>query len=78
MKRMIAKTDNGWKVDLSEVNPSFETENEREQLSEYLDETRFPYRKKGNEFLFPDSLSESVMLEVLGFFYNGVSEVEVL
>jgi len=78
MKRVIAKTSNGWKLDLSEMNPAFETENEKEQLSEFLDESRFPYRKKGNRFLFPDSLSEGVMLEVIGFFYDGLSEVEVV
>ncbi len=78
MTRVIEKTENGWKLDLSEMSPAFKTESEKEQLSEFLDESRLPYRKKGNGFLFPSSLPEGIILEVLRFFYDGLSEVEVL
>jgi hypothetical protein len=77
MKRVVAKTADGWQLGMSEPLSAIAPQEEPDMLTEYLREIRYPYRKVKSRFVFPAGIRESDIFEVLQHFYDCAAEVEV-
>ena len=74
---MVLKTSDGWELQMSEPLSAMAPEEEPDLLLEYLNEIRYPYRKKKGRFIFPTAVQASEIFEALQHFYEGVADVIV-
>ena len=77
IKRILTRNAAGWSLPLSKPLLSSRDGDEYEMLINYLNEIRFPYQKRVNQFLFPISVPQENIVEILSHFYDGVAEMVV-
>jgi len=77
VKRVISKNSAGWSLQVSEPWAAIVGEDEPDLLVEYLDEIRYPYRRRRKLFMFSPALRERDIVEVLQHFYSEIADVIV-
>jgi hypothetical protein len=71
-KRIIRLEDNFWRIrtDVGELSAS-----EQEELKEYFNEIKMPYRIINGSLCVPDGVDQASIFERIEYFYDGRAEV---